>query len=698
LPALALLGCGSPEAHVTKLDVVMHELGQGCAISAAEDAAPSEYVLALTALGPFAAEGSDYARNVPLDDVTGRELAFDARAVGVDAVVTLAEAELSAGPPFTGHSERRRSSGIDVLLWPSGRACSVAPGPYPGGNGGQAFGYSAHSGLVLAAGEDVSDETNEQSAGPGSALAFDVDRGTATLVPREGALQIPRAFATVTELGADLLVAGGENPLGASSLDAAGTAEVFSTSELAFTTTVALTLHRARHAAVTLPATGETLLVGGYEPEPDAPDLRPREIRLFEAISPALRASTSGLAQLEVGRIDPTALVLTDGRLFVGGGTFPGEDQARVAEGAPVGLVEVFSADARTALLHPQLPDRPRRSFAALPGGGVLTVASCNDDAENQRTDCACFTPEGEQCDADGAWLEGSWLAPEGVIEPVAFVVEGSARCGTPYEPQLAPGSDGSPWLVGSPADGGPPCLWRFQPWPGESPSSSGDARMPRFVPSDVALDPPPDPGTRLVSLGPDAFVWIGGGDAHGLAGAALGHRGTLTRDAELLTAAPGEPRPEHLAPDRNPNPPAGPIRRARATFDANNRLKLEPPEPPEPPLTVWVADTTYGDCVVSLALAPPTGTADVASTLPVLAFGGSTAGDAECPWPAPAGSSRNTGPLFLTATRTATDVTLALSGVSTTTRCNVATGPLAIGVRAGAGDTMLVSLVIGRR
>ncbi|HWP05192.1 MAG TPA: hypothetical protein VNN72_05595, partial [Polyangiaceae bacterium] len=244
LPLFACLACGTPDARVTTLGIATHELGGPCAVSDAGGSA--DYSLSLTALGPFPARGSDLATNVPLD-ASGWELGFDARTIGVDAVAAEAASGGALSPQFTGHSERRRPSGLDVLLWPSGRACSLADGPYPGANGGQALGYSPRSGLALAAGEDVGDRTNEQGAGAGSTLVFDADRGSASLVPRDGALQVPRAFATVTELGEDLLVAGGENPLGASTLDAAGSAELYSAKDGAFTTLIELIVRRSRH-------------------------------------------------------------------------------------------------------------------------------------------------------------------------------------------------------------------------------------------------------------------------------------------------------------------------------------------------------------------------------------------------------------------------------------------------------------------
>jgi hypothetical protein len=710
LPVFACLACGTPDPHVTTLGIATHELGPDCAVSDAGGSA--DYSLSLTALGPFAAAGSDLASNVPLA-AEGWELGFDARTVGVDAIATRGSGEGAMAPVFTGHSERRRPTGLDVLLWPSGRACSLATGPYPGTNGGQALGYSPRSGLALVAGEDVRDASNEQGTGPGSALVFDADRGDASIVPREGALQVPRAFATVTELGEDLLVAGGENPLGASTLDAAGSAELYSTKDRAFTThagssaepagVIELIVRRSRHAAVTLPATGETLLIGGYEPEPETPDKRPSAITLLEAVSPSLGKSISGFVQLGVGRIDPTALVLSDGRLFVGGGSSPGENQANPA-GLPLGLVEVFTPDAGALIYTTTLPARPRRTFATLPGGGVLSVASCEVD---DRVDCACFTPHGTACalddpnapdDPNAGYVDGYWLEPEGALEPVAFAAEdATASCATPLEPLLVPGSDGAPWLITKGSAGTPTCLWRFEPWPGEgSPGDSSDARRrPRFVPTAVTLAVPLEPGTRPLSLGPDAFVWIG--ENGGFAGAALGHRGPLTRDSELLTAAPGSLRPTHLAPDHDPNPAPGEIRKARATFDTNFALELEPPEPPSPPLTVWIADTTYDDAIVSVSVSPQHGVSDLATLLPALVFGTSVLGDPACPWPAPGAASISAGQLGLSATRRGNTVTLAVTGVSATTRCGVSPGPLAVGVRAGVATTKLVSFVIER-
>ena len=671
--AFGALGCGPQDPNVTTLVVVTHELAGACSVTGAAGAAPS-YDLALTALGPFA--GSATTANLDLA-ATHQELAFDPRTLGIDAVVTSASRSAVPEAAFTGHTEHRSPSGIDVLLWPSGRACALSDGAYPNGNAGQALGYASSAGLALLAGQDVAELGGAQGSGPGSSLVFDAERGDASLVPREGALHVPRAFATVSALGDELLVAGGENPLGGSALDAAASGEVFSPATRTYRTTLDLTFRRTRHAAVTLPATGETVLIGGIEPGSESGGAPPREIRLFEAVSPAHGSSISELAELQVGRVSPVALVLDDGRLFVGGGTSPGPDTAH-PDGDPLGFVEYFSPDAKSRVLYAELPARPHRTFAALPGGGVLSVAACGGVSE----------------------CEGTWLDPEGNLEPVVFATsdEAGAACPTPEVPALVPGSDGAPWLISAGSEDGAACLWRFEAWPSES--SGGAAPLgPRFVPTGVTLAPAPDPRVAPLSLGADAFVWVAAGATTGLHGVRLGHRGPLTRDGELLSAPPnGVPRPAHLAPDHDPNPAPGPIKKARATFDPNLfRLTLEPPEAPAPPLTLWVADARYDDATVSVSLVVPRGTADVRPLFPLVVFGLQPFGGDPCAWPAPSAASVAAGQITLTASRHGNTLTLGTAGSATTVRCSLATGTVPVGVRAGGATTTLVSFVVER-
>ncbi|HWP06044.1 MAG TPA: hypothetical protein VNN72_09890, partial [Polyangiaceae bacterium] len=71
--------------------------------------------------------------------------------------------------------------------------------------------------------------------------------------------------------------------------------------------------------------------------------------------------------------------------------------------------------------------------------------------------------------------------------------------------------------------------------------------------------------------------------------------------------------------------------------------------------------------------------------------------GDPACNWPTPNAASISAGQLGLTATRRGTSVTLSVTGVSATTRCAVAAGTVAVGVRAGTATTKLVSFAIER-
>ncbi|HSU39323.1 MAG TPA: hypothetical protein VLJ38_07140, partial [Polyangiaceae bacterium] len=213
--------CSEPSAPVTTVSVTAHELA-GCKIPDRGPTDPSPFRLTLTALGPFPASGSDVERDLGLH-AGGHALSFNSATIGVDAVATNTAGATEGA--FIGHSERRLDHGIDVSLWPEQTACEVvsADGGYPGSGGGQALGFSTRSGISLVAGENADDQR------AGSTIVFATDTGDARVVPRDlGTLRVSRAFATVTEFGDGLLVAGGTNPAAtAATEDAAGTAEVF---------------------------------------------------------------------------------------------------------------------------------------------------------------------------------------------------------------------------------------------------------------------------------------------------------------------------------------------------------------------------------------------------------------------------------------------------------------------------------------
>jgi hypothetical protein len=642
----------------------------------ATDAAP--FRLTLTALGPFEAGDLDVEREIPLHEA-GHPLAFNPETLGVDAVAT--DDELT----YIGHSERRSAGSIDVLLWPEARACALTAGgdsSYPGPNGGQALGFAERLGLLLVAGENVEDQR------AGSALVLDTQTGQSSTVERaQGALSTSRAFATVTPFGDGLLVAGGTNPFSAAtSSDDARTSEVYSPSQRGFVAdSLDLVFPRAHHAAVELPATGETLLVGGVVPNPSGGP--GQEILQLEAVSPTQGASITDLGRLGLGRVDPTALVLTNGRIFVGGGYLP---DAEDGASTPVGQVEWFAPDAGPeAHVYTDLPARPHRTFAPLPGGGVLTVASCNE--ESSRRDCACVTDAGTACgvgESEG-WLDAFWIPADLTPRSVGFARGNVAACPTPKQPLLVPGRDGSPWLVSSNGSG-TACLWRFEAWPEEPDATSDEpTARPRFVPTTLALAPAPDPASPLLAFGPDAFVWTSTEGAGGLFGARLGQRGHLTRDSgSLLDFDAQRPfRPSHLAPDRDPSDvPAGSPLRLRYEHGA---VTLEPSEPP---LTLFVTDTLYDDVRVRLAVdslddgVPP--------ARPLVVFASRIGETSTCSW---AQSSLAPAPVELVAERLGRQVSLTVSGTGERVSCDAPAGPVAIGIRAGGAPTRVTSLRVER-
>jgi hypothetical protein len=451
-------------------------------------------------------------------------------------------------------------------------------------------------------------------------------------------------------------------------------AEIYSTEAAAFTSTLSLVFPRSHHAALVLRATGETLLIGGTS----AGGL----VQQLEAVSPRSGASaTSGLEQLETPRLDPVALELDGGELFVGGGRFENGD--------PVASVEWFSADASSALDRRSfLPPRPHRAFVAMPGGGVLSVGGCDREVR-------------DQCESVDAW----WITPEHALEPVTIERRGRV-CPLPERPQLTAGSDGSPYLVAVGDASEPDCafaLYRFNPWPRDysaeaeaclaDPTASACELLdvgPRFELTDIQLTPRPDPRVPLLSLGPDNFLWISADDPGSLAGARLGERGALTRDAlplVALTDTLNRLRPLHLVPDRNTLTPL--LRGEEPAVQFDRALTLRPAATP---VSVWVSDTRYEDVSVTLDLTPEAEQEPAA--LPLILLGNLAMGATDgCAWPdLPTAPS---SPLLAQLLRRGSEVELTLGGV--TQRCSVPAGALALGFRAGSVATRVRSILITR-
>jgi hypothetical protein len=678
---LTAVACSDHAPAVTTVSVDAHQL-LGCPVPDRGPSTGSPLELTLTPLGPFPASTFDVEGPLGLEEA-GQELAFDPATVGVDALAS--DGSANSGGAFIGHTERRVDDRIDVLLWPEQTACPIlAPDAgYPGTDAGQALGFSAATAVALVAGEDAEDRR------AGSAGEFDTETGAAGVVPREsGALHVSRAFATVTEFGDGLLVAGGTNPFAsAAAEDASGSAEVYRPHAGGFDPNlVELWSRRTHHAAVTLPATGETLLAGGLAPD-SASNGPGQLLRQLEAISPStLSSSISGLAALDLGRVDPVTLVLENGLIFVGGGYNVGSDP-EAPRGDPIGELEWFLPDATRRVFFADLPTRPDRAFMALPGGGVLSVASCSAESAQQRADCSCVAENGGACEVNGddqGWLDAWWIDPDGTPTPVPFAPANVLTpCPTPLRPLLVAGSDGAPWLVSTRDDGTPACLWRFEAWPEDPGGPPADAAShPRFLMTTLALDPSPDARVQPLSYAPDALVWVGPNG--GLYGARLGQRGPLTRDASLLARGDAPFRPAHLVPDRDPSASTSLDGKPPVIFnhEFNGVLELGPTSPV---VTLWAADTTYDSVSLTLEIEAPSDGSSPA--LPAVTFGSARGASAVCAWSATA--TPLPAPVTLTATRHGTHVTLSAPGLADTT-CDVPDGPLALGVRAGSARTTL--------
>jgi hypothetical protein len=345
--AVLLAACGEP-ASTLELGLSTHGL-LACA-------PPPGARLRLNALGDFPAAETT-SEDLPL--ALGRDLVVPAETLAFEAATD------GGRRRFVGYADRGQRERAALLLWPEAESCALSePRAYPVSGGGQALGFDASTNTALLAGGN---NPEEPSASVG-VLTFDSGTGRSSrddeLAP---SLSRPRAFASVTPFGRRLLVAGGEDPIHEEELAAPQkTAEVYDPARAAFGASIELVVERTRHAAVVL-ASGATLLVGGRGVVGDA-------LRVLEVVSPERQsASIAGLTALRAPRIAPSALLLDDGRLFVGGGT--------AADGTPLSALEWLSGDARThlgAVFPPDLPARYDRAFAALPGGGVLMAGGCD--------------------------------------------------------------------------------------------------------------------------------------------------------------------------------------------------------------------------------------------------------------------------------------------------------------------------------
>jgi hypothetical protein len=593
--------------------------------------------LQLVALGDFEAD-NDGAEVLPLTR-TGASLRFPAATQAIAARVE------GGGRAFVGYGERSADSGLDLLLWPEGETCRLPTRGYPGKHGGQALGFAKAAGIVLVA--SGNDPLNPDAL-LGS-LSFDTATGSLTAQGQiEGAANVPRAFATVTEFGAQLLVAGGEKPvMGVPDYDLEpyASSEVFDPARGRFTgESVALLGARTHHAAVVLDD-GRTLLVGGRS-KVGSTSIAEYQLEIVDPNS-----KRSSLADAITARVDPTALKLSDGRVFVAGGTALDGSLA-----TPVGEWLTQSGRRDATRVGGEVPARFERAFVATPGGGVLAVGGCEDRPPASDEDaqaCQRCSHGCEPLDGYDAW----WIDREG--RPSRVQLDGISA----PRPVLLPGSDGSPWLVAA-TTGAPevPALFRFNPW------STSFERVEQALAGTLPRRDMPSP----LEIDRDTFVWLEPstrGDQ--LAGLRLGTRSRYAQDLALVllfdALDPG--RPLHLVPDRALGD--------AASYDGKLTLR-------DADVTIQVADTDYADVTISLALAP------TSAAPPVVRLGATVLGGADCPWP----SGDTSEPPSIV--RRAGQALLRFRG-GEPRRCEVTTGRLTIGLSAGEAPAVVSELRIRR-
>ena len=634
------MACTEQSAPIA-LPLRVHTLraaGPGCDL-------PSELAqgnLELRALGDFAA--SNESAEILRLDQAGSRLKFPVATQAIEAHVG------QGSQTFAGFAERRENS-LDVLLWPEQATCEVwrpdGSQGYPGRHGGQALAYSAESGLVLAAGGNDPLVTDAIVG----VLTFDVARGSVQTLDRsdEGVLRLPRAFATATPFGQQFLIAGGEEPVFGvpeRDIEPVGTAELFDPRLGRFSgDTITLRSKRTHHAAITLDD-GRTLLVGGRS-KVGATSIAQYQLELVDPAS-----GHASVADAIAPRIDPRALKLSDGRIFVGGGV---DLSGALTE--PV--AQWLTPDAQladTQLTSDVLP-RFERAFVATLGGGVLAVGGCEDRPAASSQDAEGCAACSQGCPPLGGEFDAWWIAQDGSATAVALDGIWAPR------PILLPGSDGSPWLIAASRNTPEnPQLFRFSAW------------SQRFEPADVpdTLQLPQPGMPQPLALDPDAFVWLNDDGAKGqLLGLRLGTRNRFSQDLALvLLSDPIETRPQHLVPD-------GPPKRA-VSYDGQLTLR-------RPDVSVRVADTDFADLTLKLRMVegPP----------PVVLLGSTPLGSADCPWPD--GEARGGDAEYPTVVRQSGRAQLLFHGGARS--CSVATGRLSLALQAGSEVSVVEQLDVER-
>jgi hypothetical protein len=477
--------------------------------------------------------------------------------------------ELKIGQEWSGIGYADPPANVDVALFPSDDGCSLTEmgkGILPNHGGIAMTSFGGGTGLLVAGLEPVAQKGD-------SAFALAIDLTTGMTLSNGKGLSDGRAFATATEFGDGVLVAGGIDPSDETDpmgVRAASTAFVFSAGAFERDRIDLGNRARAHHGATTL-ANGETLLVGGTNERV--------VLSTLVAIDPKTRNTrVFGLGTLGIARKDPTVVRLANDQVLVGGGTDENDNV--------VSTLEWFAADGSSCAVpacpeaNASLPARPDLALVALPAGGALAAGAA---------------PMANTFDV---W----WITPDGSAQ----ALDPMPRPRTDARVRLVSASDGSPWAWNG-------TTWlQFDPWQG------------RFLPVSQGPpngDGPDDDMPAPVAVDPGLFMWLVrdpgdvGKSQATVRGFRHGVRGRLSREAGPLLF--GDTL--HLAPDR-------PARSGVVSFE-QGALHLSKPFTLTAPRVV-VTDTLYADFDLSLER-------DASGALPEIEVGSKVVGSALCPWPA---------------------------------------------------------------
>jgi len=591
-------------------------------------------------------------------DEHDRRLAFPSSTLTVSAEASVDR----SSERFSGVSTYGHGPTLPLLLWPSGRECELRPSTdparvYPAPGGGQGIGHSPELSLLMLAGSDAG-----QSAAVTAALTFHTGTGSVDLVPPgQAQLREPRAYASVTAFGPGFLVAGGEDPtvtFASGRRRLLDSAEIYDAESGRFDQLPAIDLRvpRTRHRAVALDA-DTTLLVGGRTASAAGEEQGETSLELIEYTTREVRH----VGRLSVARISPSVVELSDGSLFVAGGYDLAGDPVPGAEWLRGSVQGGFD----TERFEPELfTGRLDQDFVAMPGGAVLAVGGCEARTAGAAECAMCRAG----CRPEAGW-DAFWISGAGELGGERQVVRFELGNAAP-RPRLIPAPDAAPLLIANAvetADEDSHELLRFDPW----------AQRFEVI---GRLEHAPRANLPQLNLDAGAAVWVtDDGPTASLFGRRYSTRHALAQDLELisLVSSTNALWPLHLAPGQGAADPSAPgARLVPRNPGGGGDFVLELGDG----ASVWVTDTRYADFDLNVTLesGPP----------PQLLL---DAPHQACAWPAD--SERK--PRVLQATRRGS--CLELESGSERARCNLGTGRIALGFRAGPEATRLSALRVWR-